>query len=37
MSLARLVRFERIIDRAGPAMFLVLGGATALALASVVV
>jgi len=37
MSLARLVSFERIVDRAGPALFLLLGGATAVALAGVAV
>ena len=35
MSLARLVGFERLFDRAGPALFLLLGGALAAAMVSV--
>ena len=35
MSLATLVGFERLFDRAGPALFLILGGALAVALLSV--
>jgi len=37
MSLATLVGFERLFDRAGPAFFLILGGALAAALAVIAI